>query len=88
MLDGQDAVADEPGSATAQPSSAAFPPHELLTSKRYLGALVLGAVIGMPVAMVAYLFLLGIGQAQQVVFTKCRPPSDPTDRRRGGRSRS
>lgn len=56
-------------SSTTSPSPPAVSPRELLRSRSYMGALVLGALIGVPVALVAYLFLLGIAQAQQYVFT-------------------
>jgi chloride channel protein, CIC family len=42
--------------------------HELLRSRRYLTLLVLGAVVGIPVAAVAYLFLAFVGKAQHFVF--------------------
>lgn len=44
-------------------------PLELLRSRSYLGALVLGAVIGAPVAAVAYYFLKLVNETQHAVFT-------------------
>jgi H+/Cl- antiporter ClcA len=65
-VDGRDSN-DQMDSTT--PSQPAVSAHELLTSRSYLAALILGAVVGVPVAVVAYAFLLGIDQAQQYVFT-------------------
>jgi H+/Cl- antiporter ClcA len=48
---------------------AAIRPSELLRSRRYLAALLLGALLGVPVAAVAYVFLAAIDQAQQYLFT-------------------
>jgi len=43
-------------------------PIELLRSRRYVAILVLGAVVGVPVAAVAYFFLKIVGELQQYVF--------------------
>lgn len=43
-------------------------PLELLRSRSYLTLLVLGAVVGVPVAAVAYLFLAFVSKAQHFVF--------------------
>ena len=44
-------------------------PAELLRSKSYLALLVIGAIIGVPVATFAYFFLKLVAEAQQYVFT-------------------
>lgn len=49
--------------------NAAPDPKELLRSPAYLGLLVMGAVVGVPVAAVAYFFLKVVAEAQQFVFT-------------------
>jgi H+/Cl- antiporter ClcA len=51
-------------------SSAPSPdPAQLLRSRSYVVVLVLGALIGAPVAAVAYFFLKAVGEAQTWVFT-------------------
>ncbi len=44
-------------------------PAALLRSRRYVGLLVLGAVVGVPVAVVAYFFLKVVGELQHFFFT-------------------
>ncbi len=56
--------ADAPTPSAAPPS-----PVELLKSRSYLSLLVLGAILGVVVATVAYFFLKGIAEAQQYLFT-------------------
>lgn len=68
--------------STEQPASAARPdaagaapdPGALLRSPSYIGLLILGAITGVPVAVVAYFFLKVIAEAQDYVFTTL--PSD------------
>jgi H+/Cl- antiporter ClcA len=48
---------------------AAFDPVKLLKSRSYLALLLLGAVIGAPVATVAYFFLDAINRVQTAIFT-------------------
>ena len=60
-----DAVTSE----TASPPSAPAGPLELLRSRSYVGLLVLGAVVGIVVATVAYFFLKGVAEAQEYLFT-------------------
>ncbi len=57
--------------AAASPEDAPPPPDptEILKSRRYLALLVLGAVIGVPVATVAYFFLEGISRVQTEIFS-------------------
>ena len=43
-------------------------PTELLRSKSYVVLVVLGAIIGVPVAAVAYFFLKLVGEAQQYLY--------------------
>ena len=56
-------------SPTAPSPSAPPGPLELLKSRSYVGLLVLGAVLGIVVATVAYFFLKGVAEAQQYLFT-------------------
>ena len=53
----------------SQPPAATPDPVELLKDRRYLGLLVIGAIIGVPVATVAYFFLKLVAEAQQYLFT-------------------
>jgi H+/Cl- antiporter ClcA len=55
----------------ASPEEAPPPPDptEILKSRRYLALLVLGAVIGVPVATVAYFFLEGVSRVQTEIFS-------------------
>jgi H+/Cl- antiporter ClcA len=55
--------------STAQPPTPAANPVELLKSRNYVGLLVLGAVIGVPVAAASYYFLKVINLTQHWVFT-------------------
>ena len=59
---------DTPSASAAAPAPSAPSPNELLRSRRYVGLLVLAAVVGVPVAVVAYFFLAFVGKAQHVVF--------------------
>src|SRR3954447_8074414 len=61
---------------TANPDVAAPPPTpvspdpvEILKSRSYLVLLVLGAIVSVVVAAVAYFFLKGVAEAQQYLFT-------------------
>lgn len=63
-------TADAPVAApTAAPN-----PIELLRSKQYIGLLLLGAIVGVPVAAVAYFFLKAVAVVQNYVFATL--PSD------------
>ncbi len=44
-------------------------PAQILRSPAYVGLLVLGAIVGVPVALVAYFFLGAIAEVQEYVFT-------------------
>src|SRR5262245_8865721 len=44
-------------------------PAELLRSKSYVALVVIGAIIGVPVATVAYFFLQAVSHTQTYVFT-------------------
>ncbi len=56
--------------AAPPPEPEALPdPVELLKSNSYLALLVIGAIIGVPVATFAYFFLKVVAEAQQYVFT-------------------
>jgi len=52
------------GPAPAVPSAA-----ELLRSRSYLGLVAAGAIIGVPVAMIAYFFLKAVNETQRYVFS-------------------
>ena len=55
---------------TETPSQSVSPdPIELLRSRNYLALVVLGAVVGVVVAVVAYFFLKAVGEVQHYVFT-------------------
>jgi H+/Cl- antiporter ClcA len=58
-------------SPAASPEQAPAPPDpfKLLKSRSYLTLLVLGAVIGAPVAAVAYFFLEGVARVQTEIFS-------------------
>lgn len=58
-------------SPAASPEQAPTPadPFKLLKSRSYLTLLVLGAVIGAPVAAVAYFFLEGVARVQTEIFS-------------------
>ncbi len=66
-LKNEDAVtsSDRPPSPSVAPPD----PFELLRSRSYLVLLVLGAVVGVVVAFVAFFYLKGVSEAQQYVFT-------------------
>ena len=58
------------GEAPPAPAAPAAPdPVELLRSKSYVALLVLGALVGIPVAAVAYFFLAFVAKAQTFAFT-------------------
>ncbi|WP_042430373.1 chloride channel protein [Streptacidiphilus anmyonensis] len=51
------------------PTQPAVDPGSLLRSKKYLALLVLGAVIGVPIATASYFFLKGVDATQTLVFS-------------------
>lgn len=51
------------------PARATVDPFKLLKSRSYLTLLVIGAVIGLPVAAVAYFFLVAVGKLQTQIFS-------------------
>ena len=54
---------------TAARSSVAPPdPHQILRSRGYVGLLIMGALVGVPVAFVAYWFLVFVSKSQTWVF--------------------
>ena len=57
---------ETPRPSTKEPSRP--DPYALLRSRNYLTILVLAAVVGVPVAVVAYLLLAFVGKAQHYVF--------------------
>src|SRR5690242_7352389 len=57
------------GADGAAGGSSPADPVELLRSRRYVAILVMGAVVGVPVAVVAYFFLKVVGELQNYVFT-------------------
>ena len=55
--------------AHTAPSTPVTPsPLELLRSRSYVALLVLGAIVGVPVAAAAYFFLEGVTKLQQYLF--------------------
>ena len=62
-------MAESPSSAPPPADSPAPSPAELLRSRQYLGLLVFGAVIGVPIAVVAYFFLKIVAECQHWVFS-------------------
>ena len=58
-----------PPDASAPASSPTPTPAQLLKSRAYVGLLVIGAILGIPVAVVSYAFLRWVGQAQAFLFT-------------------
>src|SRR5512141_2357200 len=64
-------MGEDPAVETSGPASAAGSapdPYELLRSRRYVALLVLAALVGVPVAVVAYFFLAFVTKAQHYVF--------------------
>jgi H+/Cl- antiporter ClcA len=61
-------AAETPTAPAAAPSAA--DPYKLVRSRRYVALLVLGALVGVPVAAVAYFFLAFVSKAQDVVFVR------------------
>jgi H+/Cl- antiporter ClcA len=59
---------DAPAAAPAPPP-ASPDPIELLKSRSYVALLVFGAVIGIPVAVLAYFFLKAVADLQKYIFT-------------------
>ena len=55
----------------SEPSAAPppFDPVAVIRSRRYIGALVLAAVLGIPISAIAYGFLALVAAVQQFVFT-------------------
>ena len=71
------------GEADVVPTSAPDPdPASILRSRSYVSLLVLGALVGVPVALVAYFFLAFVSHAQEWVFVTLPADlglgSDPT----------
>jgi len=58
-----------PPSAPASPGAANLDPATVVRSKAYLSALVLAALLGIPIAVVAYLFLALVAKLQAYLFT-------------------
>jgi H+/Cl- antiporter ClcA len=54
--------------APPEPAAAALDPTAIIKSKSYIVLLVLGALIGVPVATVAYFFLDGVSRLQNEIF--------------------
>ena len=53
----------------ATPPAPTQSPAELLRSRSYVALVVVGGIIGVPIAAFAYFYLNQIGDAQQWVFT-------------------
>ena len=57
------------GAASAEPAAAAPDPAQIVRTNQWAALLVLGALIGVPVAAFAYGFLKVIAEAQKFFFT-------------------
>jgi H+/Cl- antiporter ClcA len=55
-------------SAPPAPAGASPDPAELLRSRNYLALLLFGAIIGVPVAAIAYFFLKGVSDSQNYLY--------------------
>src|SRR6478672_6650043 len=55
--------------STPPPVAVPTDPLELLKTKSYLALLVIGALIGLPVAAIAFFFLKVVAELQQYIFT-------------------
>ena len=64
-------MATPPDSAPAAPQAPAAPadPLAIIRSRSYIVLLVLGAIIGVPVAAIAYFFLEAVARVQKEIFT-------------------
>ena len=67
-------MASESGSTkvsdpTPEPGTPPMAPMDLVRDRRYVLVLVMGALVGVPVALVAYFFLKWVADVQQYVFT-------------------
>jgi H+/Cl- antiporter ClcA len=62
-------MASDPAAPASDPAPASQNPMDLLRSRSYLVLLVFGAIIGVPVAAIAYFFLKLVALAQQYFFT-------------------
>ena len=56
-------------SSPSDPSPVPTSPTEILKDRSYLAVLIIGAALGIPVAVVAYFFLKLVAEAQQFFFT-------------------
>jgi H+/Cl- antiporter ClcA len=56
--------------AASAAESPAIDPVAIIRSKRYIGALVLAAVLGIPISAVAYVFLASVAAIQRFLFTE------------------
>ena len=75
--------APEPSAPVPSPD-----PIELLRSRQYLGLLVFGALIGVPVAAIAFGFLKLVDVGEEWAFSTCPTPWASAPRRSGGPSPS
>jgi H+/Cl- antiporter ClcA len=62
-------MASDPAAPAPDPAPASQHPMDLLRSRSYLVLLVFGAVVGIPVAVIAYYFLKLVALAQKYFFT-------------------
>ncbi|HEY5878110.1 MAG TPA: chloride channel protein [Nakamurella sp.] len=59
-----------PPGQTAAPNPAAMDPRTVIRSKAYLSALVLAAILGIPISAIAYGFLALVSKIQHYLFTE------------------
>ena len=62
-------MASDPAAPAPDPAPASQHPMDLLRSRSYLVLLVFGAIVGVPVAVIAYYFLKLVALAQKYFFT-------------------
>ena len=81
-------AATPPGAPSAPDGPNALDPASIVRSKAYLSALVLAALLGIPISVVAYGFLALAGALQTLpVRRPARQASSPGASRPGGRCR-
>jgi H+/Cl- antiporter ClcA len=67
---GSRAQASQPAAAPQAGGPPAIDPIAVIRSKRYIGALVLAAIVGIPIAVIAYGFLALVAAIQQFLFNE------------------
>jgi H+/Cl- antiporter ClcA len=68
-------MASDPAAPAPNPAPASQNPMDMLSSRSYLVLLVFGAIVGVPVAVIAYYFLKLVALAEKCFFTTL--PGEP-----------